>query len=178
MLSLEAIYGELFSAVVRTATGKLFTEDQIKMISTNAVGKYFSEFLPTPQDEMDAQKRIEAASKHIAAASNIIGDIQQELGEQERKLDQLLSDVEEKRKLADHYGTLAKADQEKFNAFRKEMEDALRKELTAQAKKGSRLRQVLAIAISLLTLIAGAALGAYFKDIWKWVLGLFSGPAG
>lgn len=49
------------------------------------------------------------------------------------------------------------------------MENALRKELTEQAEKGKRIRQVISFLFWVLTLILGAALGTYFKEIIAWL---------
>ncbi|MBU1156931.1 MAG: hypothetical protein KJ921_13825 [Proteobacteria bacterium] len=159
----------LFEAVFRALTGRLFTQQQIKSITSHTIGKYFSDFFPTPKEDRDARQKVEEAREHIATASNIIGDIQKDLEGQEQKLSALLEDVEKNKGLADHYRTLAETNGEKFKAFRTEMEEALRNELTKQAENGRRRRQIAAIAIWLFTLFSGAVLGTYFKDIWKWV---------
>lgn len=78
-----------------------------------------------------------------------------------------------KNKLADRYQTLTETNKETFEAFRQEMEEALRRELTEQANQDKRLRQIASSIIWLVTLIVGAALGAYFKDIVAWI-GTFS----
>jgi len=97
--------------------------------------------------------------------------MQEELSQQSSQLDALLAEVDEKRKLAEQYGQLAATNQKQFAAFRLEMEEALRKELGAQGEKGRRLRQVVSLAIWLLTLVIGAWLGTYFKEVIAWVTG-------
>jgi len=159
------LYGELLSALSRALTGRLFTDDQIKSITAGAVGKYFADFFPTSKDEQEAQQKVEAARKHISAASGIILEMQESLESQYQNLDHLLTEIEEKKKLAERYETLAKTNQQEFAAFREEMEESLRRELVEQAARGRRLRQVASLALWVITLVAGAALGAYFKDI-------------
>lgn len=166
-----SFYGEFISALFRAITGQLFTDQQIKNITSGAIGKYFSDFFPTPKDEEEAQQKVDAARRHIVAASSIILDMQNNLESQNNSLAQVLKEVEEKKKLADRYQTLAQTNQEEFTAFRVEMEESLRKELTEQAAKGKRLRQVASLLIWIITLTAGAAMGTYFKDIVAWFKG-------
>ena len=154
--------------IIRTVTGQLFTDREIRAFSTHTVGKYFSDWLPEPQEEKIARKRVEAAREHIREASTIITAMQIELVEQTQKLDLLLEEIEEKKVLAERYTQLVNTNQAQFAAFRQEMEESLRKQLIAQSKQGRRLRQAASAIISLITLLTGAALGAYFKDIVQW----------
>jgi CHASE3 domain sensor protein len=165
------VSAELLSAFARAITGKLYTEEQIKTITSGAIGKYFAEFFPTPKDELAAKERAESARKHISAASSIIRDMQEDLETQNRKLGELLKEVEQKKQLADRYQALANTDKKAFEAIRAEMEEALRKELQEQAEKGKRIRQVVSVIFWVVTLVAGAALGAYFTSIVKWITG-------
>ena len=80
-----------------------------------------------------------------------------------------LKDIQDKKKLAERYQQLASTNQEQFAALRQEMEDALRKQLIEESKKGKNMRRFVSSLIGLFTLIAGAALGAYFKDIVAWL---------
>ena len=163
------VYYEFLGTLIRTITGQLYTEDQIKRITSGATGKYLKEFFPKPQDEQDAAQRVESARNHIEAAGTIIRDMQEDLEVQDKQLSELMETVKEKEKLADRYQTLADINKEAFEAFRIEMENALRKELTEQAKKGKRIRQVISFLFWLLTLVLGAALGSYFKEIVMWL---------
>ena len=117
---------------------------------------------------------MEEARDHISKASSIILAMQVDLDSQTNQLDQLLIEIEEKKQLAVRYEELAETSQEKFAAFRKEMEDALRNEIVEQSEKGKRLRQVASLVIWIFTLILGAAMGAYFKDIVVWGSNLFT----
>ncbi len=162
------IFGELLASVVRAITGRLYTDEQIKSLTSGTVGKYFTEFFPTPKDELAAHERVEAARTHIAAASSIIRDMQDDLEAENRKLGELLEEVEQKKQLADRYQALAHTNREAFEAFHVEMEEALRKELQDQAEKGRRIRQIVSAVLWLVTLVVGAALGAYFKEIVAW----------
>lgn len=163
------LYGEFLSVLFRALTGILFTNEQIKSITSNAVGKYFADFFPTSKNEQEAQQKVDAARKHISAASGIILEMQENLESQNQNLDRLLTEIEEKKKLAERYEALAKTNQKEFTAFRKEMEESLRRELEEQAARGRRLRQVASLALWGITLVAGAALGTYFKDIIGWL---------
>ncbi len=97
--------------------------------------------------------------------------MQEDLETQDRKLGSLLKEVEQKKRLADRYQALANTNRESFDAFRAEMEDALRKELQEQAEKGKRIRRTVSIILWVITLIVGAALGAYFKDVVAMIRG-------
>lgn len=165
MSLIVSIYGEVISALAQALTGRLFTDEQIKSITSGAVGKYFADYFPTPKDEQEAQDKVHAARKHISAASTIILDMQENLESQNHNLERLLTEIEEKKKLAERYETLAQTNKQEFVAFREEMEESLRKELEEQAAKGKRPRQMASFLLWIITLVAGAALGAYFKDI-------------
>ncbi len=156
---------ELLSALSRAVTGQLYTDRQIKVITSGTIGKYLSEFFPAPKEELAAKERVQAAEKHISAASSIIQDMQKDLEAQNSELGKLIEEVEQKKQLADRYQALAQTNKQAFDAFRAEMENALRKELQEQAVKGKRVRQFVSIFLWFVTLIIGAALGTYFKDI-------------
>ncbi len=156
---------EFINALVRIITGRLFTEDQIKSITSGAIGKHFADLFPATKDEQEAKDRVEAAQKHISAANSIILEMHENLESQNKSLDALLNEIEKKKKLAEHYSILAKTNQKEFSAFRKEMEESLRNELEEQAAKGRRIRQVSSAMIWLITLVIGAALGHYFENI-------------
>lgn len=91
------IYAEILGTLLRNITGKLYTEDQIKRITSGATGKYLKEFFPKPQDEQDAAIRVESARIHIEAAGTIIRDMQEDLEVQDRRLSELMEKVEEKK---------------------------------------------------------------------------------
>ena len=76
-LIVKNLYGELISALTRAITGRLFSDEQIKSITSGAVGKYFADFFPTPKDEQEAREKVNAARKHIGAASAIILEMQE-----------------------------------------------------------------------------------------------------
>ena len=101
------LYGELLTAIIRAINGKLYTDEQIKNITSGAIGKYFAEFFPTPRDELAVRERVDSARKHIAAASSIIRDMQEDLETQHHNLGRLLKEVEQKKQLADRYQSLA-----------------------------------------------------------------------
>ena len=168
-LGLEVINRAVYSELSRAITGRLFTEQQIRAVTKSAIGRYFAGFLPEPADERTARERVEEARVHIGKASNIIGQMQEELAAQSSQLDNLLKEVEEKKSLADKYGQLAATNQKQFAAFRAEMEEVLRKELVAQAEKGRRLRQAASLVLWLITLFLGAWLGTYFKEAVAWL---------
>jgi hypothetical protein len=170
MFGLEAITQAVTVELTRAITGRLFTEDQIRTVTKSAIGKYFSDFFPEIFDGKKARDRVEEARTHIDKASSIIGQMQTELAQQSEQLDMLLVEVEDKKKLAERYSQLATANRQLSDAMRAEMEEMLRKELIAQAEKGRKLRQLASFAIWLVTLVLGAWLGTYFKDVLVWLM--------
>jgi CHASE3 domain sensor protein len=160
---------ELISIAIRAMTGVLYTDSQIKTITSGATGKYLKEFFPYTKDELEAKNRVDTAREHIDAASTIIRDMQEDLEAQDVQLNELLDTIKEKKKLADRYQTLADTNKEAFVAFKIEMEEALRKELVEQATQGKRTRQAVSFVLWVITLVIGAALGTYFKDIMTWL---------
>ncbi len=172
MLGFDALLNAVGIELSRAVTGRLFNDDQIRAVAKSAIGKYFADWLPEPADERTARERVEEARLHIGKASSIITQMQQELSQQSTQLDKLLVEVEEKKKLAEQYGHLAATNQQQFSAFRSEIEELLRKELVAQAERGRRLRQAASFAIWLFTLVLGAWLGTYFKEVLAWAKAL------
>jgi hypothetical protein len=100
--------------------------------------------------------------------------MQQDLETQEQRLGHIITELEDKKQLAERYQILANTEQKAFQAFWKEMEEALRKELTEQASKGKHFRQVASFIVWFITLVAGAAIGAYFKEILIWFKEVFT----
>lgn len=171
-------YPEFINAIgaeaIRTITGRLFTDAQIRQVATHAVGKHFADLLPEPADERAARERVEEARSHIEQASAIISQLQSEVGSKTQQLDKILTEIEEKKQLAMKYEVLAKMGQEQIAAFKSEMEGAIRQELTAQSEQGKTARRLASGFLWLVTLILGAALGAYFKEVLAWTLELMN----
>jgi Rad3-related DNA helicase len=153
---------EALAELSKLITGKLLTEAQLEAASKNIVGRYFSDFLATPQKEVEAKERIEKARHHITEASAIIGSIQNELEDQAAKLESLVKDIEEKKQLADRYATLAKTNQEYITALRAEMEDSVRQGLLAQSEKHKFRRQLIALLVFVL--------GAVFSSLVQFAM--------
>lgn len=170
-IRIELLWVELLRTLSRIATGKLLTDEQIQSISKNVVGSYFKDWLATPKRELEAERRVKEARRHIAEASQIITSLQNDLETQAKQLDELGREIDEKKSLANRYAVLAETNQEAFAAFKAEMEEAVRKELVAQAEKGMRTRRVITFIFWLITLTLGAALGAYleisFEDVFR-----------
>ena len=138
-------------ATAQVLTGKFFTDESNLLISKNVVGAYFADWLPIPKDEVEAKQRVEQARLYITEASQIISSLQGDLNNQAQQLDQIIREIEEKKKVANHYATLAETNQKAFGAFKVEMEEAIRKELQAEAEKGKKARQVVSFIYTGLT---------------------------
>lgn len=163
---LEPVYAltaELVRELSKRATGKLLTEAQVQTLTKSIVGKYFSEWLPTPQREAEAEKRISAARIHITEATKIISGLQDDLEKQANQLNLLAKEIDEKKQIAERYAILTQTNQDALAAFKAEMEATVRKELSVQAEKGKRLRRAVSVISGAITLVIGAALGAWFQ---------------
>ena len=169
------MFGTLFTNLLRALsqvlTSRWLTDDQIRNISATVVGNYFADWLPTQKEEREAAERVEAAGKHIVEASRIISGLRTDLDGQAQQLNQLIAEIEEKKKAAEHYAALAKTNQEAFTPMRVEMEKTIREQLIAQANQGKRMRQFASFLVWFVTLVLGAALGAYFTDVVAAVRG-------
>jgi hypothetical protein len=166
MLDLIQVVGlNVGRSLFQIVTGKLFTDAQVSAISTHAVGKLFADWMPEPKAEREAKTRAEKAQNHIAEATRIVSNLKAELDQQTKSLEALAEEVEEKRRKAEEYATLAKADAPIVEAMKAQMVEAVRKELKAQAAQGKRWRQAVGFTIWLMTLIGGAALGSHWPAI-------------
>jgi hypothetical protein len=165
MLLVQKISFEIVQQLIRAVSGRIFTEDQIKRITSDAIGKHFADFFPTAKEELHAKQKAETARMHIHSATTLIREMQHDLEEQDSRLQRLLLEVEEKKALAERYQALAHTNKQALDAFRAELEESLRRELVAQAEKGRGIRRAASISIWVVTLVLGAALGTYFKDI-------------
>lgn len=161
LLQLTALPNAVALELVRLVTGKLFSDEEIKEITKGAIGRHFAELFPEPADERAARERVEEARSHITAANEILTRMQSELHEQSTRFDQLLSEIEEKRLIAERYSALASTNKQQFEAYKQEISDTIRAEIEAQANKGRRFRQATSLVFWVVTL----AIGAYFKEI-------------
>jgi predicted RNase H-like nuclease (RuvC/YqgF family) len=160
-LSTESI----LQVVTQIVTGSLLTDDQVRSISKNVVGSLLADWLPSVEDDTKIEKRVEEARLHITEANRIIFGLQSELDNQVKQLNHLVTEIEDKKKVAEHYTTLIETNKREFDAFKIEMEKAVRQELRAEAERGKYIRQLISLIIWVTTLILGAALGVYFVPI-------------
>jgi predicted RNase H-like nuclease (RuvC/YqgF family) len=162
---IDSFVNQLSISLIKSATGSLLTKDQIQKITSHSVGRYLKEFLPEDEDERDSREKVEAARAHIANATSIISDIRSDLDSQSEALNSLLTEIEEKKKTAEEYKLLVETNQDAFAAMRRQLEDSVRAELTRHSEEGRAMRRAVSGFITVVTLVVGAALGAYFKDI-------------
>ena len=170
---LESFVNQLSISLIKSATGSLLTKEQIQKITSHSVGRYLKDFLPDDRDAEDSRQKVESARIHIESATAIIGDIRTDLDAQSSALDMLLTEIQEKKKAAEEYRLLVETNQDAFAAMRRQLEDSVRAELVRQSEEGKVIRRAVSIFITLVTLILGAALGAYFKDIVAYVQTMF-----
>lgn len=174
MSILTTLTAEIVSQATRALTGQLFTEEQIKGITGHSVGKYFKELFPDNELERTQRERIELAQSHIEEASFIMTDMRTELDAQKQTLESLLREIEEKKSTAEKYAQLAETNQGAVSAVRQEIEAALREELVRQSRAGRGTRRFASAVLWVTTLILGAALGSYFREVSGFVIGLFT----
>lgn len=169
---LTTLSGEVVSQATRALTGQLFTEEQIKGITGHSVGKYFKELFPDNDIDRTQRERIELAQSHISEASTIMADMRIELDAQKETLENLLGEIEEKKSTAEKYAQLAETNQGAVSAVRQEIESTLREELVRQSKAGRGTRRIASALLWMATLILGAALGSYFREVWSFLSSL------
>ncbi|ELB2184811.1 TPA: hypothetical protein ACVOZB_004497 [Vibrio diabolicus] len=168
------IFNQVYLELIRTLTGQLFTEKQVQLITKHTVGRHLAEFFPEDENEKNARERVEEARVHISKAGDIISHMQAELDLQTNQLDTLLNEIELKKEQANKFAQLAATNEAKFSAFKEQMAESLKAELVAQSNEGKNLRRAASAFIWLLTLVVGAALGTYFKEIVQWLGALFA----
>lgn len=174
MSMLTTLSAEVVSQATKALTGQLFTEEQIKGITGHSVGKYFKELFPDNELDRTQRERIELAQSHIVEASSIMADMRIELDAQKATLENLLGEIEEKKSTAEKYAQLAETNQGAVSAVRHEIELTLREELVRQSKAGRGIRRVASALLWITTLILGAALGSYFREVWGFVSSLLA----
>jgi hypothetical protein len=89
----------------------------------------------------------------------------------------LAKEIDEKKQIAERYAILAQTNQDALAAFKVEMEETVRKELSAQAEQGKRLRRAVSFISGAVTLVIGAALGAWFQIYLEPIVKPASQPA-
>ena len=103
MINFAGIFVELFAQVTKAVTGQLFTDEQIKRMTSHSVGKYFSDLFPDDENEATQRERIETAHNHIVKATSIMSDMRTELDAQKETLETLLSEIDDKKSTAERY---------------------------------------------------------------------------
>jgi hypothetical protein len=151
-------------ALSQMISGKLLNDEQIKSITSHVVGRHFAEFLSKPQDEVEAQNRVDAARNHLTEATRIIGEFKNELEKETKQLEEIAATLQRTKDEAEKYAQLARLNKEAYAPLRSELQESLRSELAEQARKGRRLRQVVALIVWLVTLV----LGSYLPQIVDW----------
>jgi hypothetical protein len=174
MIVLSTLTAEIVSQATRALTGQLFTEEQIKGITSHSVGKYLKELFPANHLDVTQRERIELAQSHIVEASTIMADMRTELDAQKETLEYLLGEIEEKKSTVKKYTQLAETSQGAVSAVRQELETTLRTELFRQSKAGRGTRRIASALLWITTLILGAALGSYFREVWGVVSSLLA----
>jgi hypothetical protein len=99
MIEFNTLLNVVSTELTRSITGRLFTDDQIRAVTSNVVGKYFADWLPKVGADKAAHDRVEEARSHIEMASSIITAMQGELNAQTGQLDKLLVEIEGRRNL-------------------------------------------------------------------------------
>jgi lipopolysaccharide export LptBFGC system permease protein LptF len=168
--TVSQIYSEALLQITRILTGRLFTEEQIKSITKHSLGRYLEALFPENEEEVDRTRRISIAQEHIISASKIMAEMRVDLDAQAEVADFLAAEIEEKKELAKKYSALAQNNQDAASAMRMEIEEAINQELRRQSLEGRTARKIASTIIWCVTLVIGAALGTYFKDITSFLM--------
>ena len=174
MSIITSIYGELTTEIIRLISGRLFSEKQIKNITSHTAGKYLAGFFPEPEEEKAARARAEEAKDYIAKASRIIHEMQSNLDVKTQNLDVLIEEIEKKKELAERYAILAETNKDQFYAFKQEIEETLREELIKQSSEGKGIRRFVSFIIWIGTLGLGGAASYYYETLEIFVKGIFA----
>ena len=169
------LLSEIFNELIRSITGRLFSESDIKQITNHSLGRYFSSLFPEDPDTSSSKEKIIEAKNHIRSAVEIVDTLKRELNAQSETLDQLTSEIEEKKKTAERYTNLANTNSQAADAIRDEIRASIRDELVSQSETGRTIRRIASLVIWSLTLILGAALGNYFDEILSFLSKPFEG---
>ena len=170
------LVSEISDELIRTLTGRLFSQSQIKQITDHSLGRYFKSLFPEDADTSSSQEKIVEAKNHIQSAVEIVDTLKRELSAQSETLEQLTSEIEEKKKTAEIYANLANTNVHAAEAMRDEIRMSIKNELLSQSETGRTIRRFASLIIWLVTLIAGAVLGNYFEEIISFLRGLFIAP--
>ncbi|MBU1041489.1 MAG: hypothetical protein KKF77_10370 [Proteobacteria bacterium] len=162
----------LIRELSRAITGRLFSDDQIRSITKGTIGRLVSDYFPSSCDDKAAHDRVEEAKDHLNAANVILSSMQTELSTQVEKLNQVISDIDEKKKIAERYDAIAATNKDQVEAYKAELGEIIRAEIEIQSNKDRGLRRAVSVAVWVITLVAGATLGTYFKEIVVWVKSL------
>jgi uncharacterized membrane protein required for colicin V production len=139
----------------------------ISILVRNAVMDVTSEWLGKPKSTNMAARAV-TVRNHLEEANFIISSIEKELEAQAGRLTQLTEDIEEKKRDAAHWETLASANEELAQALAVEVEHRVRDQIRIELNKGKEMRFVRGLIFFFINVIIGALAG-YF--IPKWFFG-------
>jgi len=165
---LESFLQALFVALKEIVRGTPFSTAFLDGVSGNLADDLIQK-MKARLAYGDPRDKIMVAKRHMESAGAIFDELRADLDAQSKALDELVIKAEEKKKEADHYTRLASISEDAFSAYREEMERVIRVSLEEQAARGRRMRRIASGILTVTTLVVGAALGAYFKDIVAWM---------
>ena len=156
--------GFLFAALAPGLTDAAIGE-LVGGIAADILAKYIQE-QSTRSEAIDIRERAEQAANRIEEASEIINELQIELRERSAHLGQLAKKVARQEEEAMHWANLASINEELASSFTRELERRVREQLRAELHHGRRKRQISAVAVWLVTLLASAFAGAVVQQWW------------
>lgn len=143
------------------------TENAIASISESIAAKvskqWLADNLPSSQVD-DIRERARQAATLIEEATIIINDLQLELSDRSKELDDLTALIAQKRDDANYWANIASVNEDVAKALTKELENSVRIQLRTELDKGKTQRQVIGVLGWLVALVAGAALGGFFQE--------------
>lgn len=119
---------------------------------------------PSPPETFE--KNAAEAAEALSRAGQILSTLESELGERKARLDEVLREIEVKRKEADHFAALASLNQQQASALTVEVERRVREQIRKEQHRNRGWRRAAGFVIWFVTLIAGAVAGVALQEIW------------
>ncbi len=121
----------------------------------------------TEEEQEDIRTRAQLASDHLSQAGVILADLQSELDRRSGELDSLLNLIDSRRAEAEHWAEVAATNEKQASALIQEIESRVGKKVQEKLEERKVRRRVSGILLWVLTLVAGALIGAIVQQWWQ-----------
>jgi len=133
-----------------------------------AADLFQAQFGLSEQEQDDIRERAELASQHLAKAGHILSELQGELEQRDRELGDLLAEIDSKRAEAEHWREIAKVNEDLASALTTEIERRVRDQIRKELDRNKTRRQIFAVIVWVITLLAGGVAGVIIQQWWPW----------